>query len=83
MEELTEGQQDTTVPKSQGYLNQSFSQVKRGGIKGEVKRGERDISEGTEPEGERGGKNEGKGVGGKGPEKNSHLGTPMIEHPYD
>ena len=36
------------------------------GIKGEVRRGKR-VREGTRPEGERGGKNEGKRVGAKGP----------------
>ena len=53
--------------KSDGYLNRSFPGVKKRGIKGEVKRGEV-VGERTGPEGERGGKNEGKGVGGKGPE---------------
>ena len=28
------------VPKSEGYLNRSFPGVKKGGVKGEVKRGE-------------------------------------------
>ena len=28
------------VPKSEGYLNRSFPRVKKGGTKGEVKRGE-------------------------------------------
>ena len=28
------------VPKSEGYLNRSFPGVKKGGMKGEVKRGE-------------------------------------------
>ena len=36
-------------------------------MKGEAKRGEV-VGEWTGPEGERGGKNEGKSVGGKGPE---------------
>ena len=29
-----------SVPKSEGYQNRSFPGVRRGGIKGEVKRGE-------------------------------------------
>ena len=48
------------VPKSE------FPGVKKGGTK-EVKRG-KGVGEGTGPEGERGGKNERKRVGGKGPE---------------
>ena len=33
--------QDTKrVPKSEGYLNRSFPGVRKGGVKGEVKRGE-------------------------------------------
>ena len=39
------------------------------------------VGEGTGPKGERGGQNERKRVGGKGPEstlKNSDFGTPMI-----
>ena len=53
------------VPKSYGYLNQSFPGVKKGGMKGEVKRG-KGVGKGTGLEGERGGKNESKRVGGKG-----------------
>ena len=49
------------VPKSE------FSGSQKGGIKGEVKRGDV-MGEGTRPEGEREGKTEGKRVGGKGPE---------------
>ena len=50
-------------------------------MKGEVKRGEV-VRECTGPEGERGGRNEGKRVGGKrGPKahsKNSDFSTPQI-----
>ena len=45
-----------------------------------VKRG-KGVREGTGPEGERGGKNKGKRVGGKGPKahsENSDYGAPMI-----
>ena len=48
---------------------------------GEVKRGEV-VGERTGPEGGRGGKDEGKRVGGKGPPKansqNSDFGTPRV-----
>ena len=66
--------------KSEGCLNQSFPGVTKGGIKGELTT-ERGVGEGTGPEGERGGKNEGKGWEERGPKahsKNSDLGTPMI-----
>ena len=51
-------------------------------MKGEVKRGEV-VPECTGPEGERGGRNEGKRVGRKGSEstlveKNSDFSTPLI-----
>ena len=55
------------VPKSEGYLNRTFLGAKKEGTKGEVKRGEA-VPECTGPEGERGGRNEGKRVGGKGSE---------------
>ena len=49
-----------------------------GGIKGEAKRG-KGVREGAGPEGERGGKVEGKGVGGpKAHSKNSDFGILMI-----
>ena len=53
------------VPKSEGYLDRSVPGIKKGGevTKGEV------VGERTRLEGERGGRNEGKRVGGKGPEK--------------
>ena len=63
-----------------GYLNQSCSGVKQGGIKGEVKKG-KGVREGTRPEGERGGKNKGKGWEERGPKarsKNSDFSTPLI-----
>ena len=50
-----------------GYLNQSLPGVKKGGIKGEVKRGP-GLRERTGPERGKRGKNEGKRVRGKGPE---------------
>ena len=62
------------------YLSQSFPGVKQGGIKREVKRGE-GVKEGTESEGERGGENEGKRVGGQGRE--IALKKPWLWHPYD
>ena len=46
------------VPKSEGYLNRSLPGVRKGGIKGEVKKGEV-VGDRTGPEGE--GINEGKG----------------------
>ena len=47
-------------------------------MKGEVKRGEV-VRECTGPEGERGGRNEGKRVGGpKAHSKNSDFSTPLI-----
>ena len=49
------------VPKS------DFSGSQKGGMKGEVKRGGV-VRQCTGPEGERGGRNEGKRVGGKGSE---------------
>ena len=49
------------MPKS------DFSGSQKGGVKGEVERGEV-VEERTEPEGEKGGGNEGKRVGGKRPE---------------
>ena len=48
-------------------LNRSFPGAEEGGIKGEVKRGGV-VGERAGLEGERGGGNEGKRVGGKGPE---------------
>ena len=45
-----------------------------------MKRG-KGVREGIGPEGDRGGRNEGKRVGGKGPDstlENSDFGTPMI-----
>ena len=63
-----------------GYINQSFLGVKTRWDKGEVKKG-KGVREGTGPEGERGGKNEGKGCKERGPKerlKNSDFGTPMI-----
>ena len=48
-------------------LNRTFPGAKKGGMKGEVKRGEV-VRECTGPEGERGGRNEGKRVRGKGSE---------------
>ena len=50
------------------------------GIKGEVKRG-KGVREGAGLEGERGGRNEGERVGGKGPEstlEKNDFGTLMI-----
>ena len=67
-----DGAQNRGVPKSEEFS---------GRIKGEVKRGEV-VGERTGPEGERGGKIEGKRVGGKkGPKahlKDSDFGTPII-----
>ena len=60
--------QDTKgVPKSEGYLKSEFSGSQKGGIKGGGEEG-RSGGKVNRSEGERGGKNEGKGVGGKGPE---------------
>ena len=59
----------------------TFPGAKQGGMKGEVKRGEV-VRECTGPEGERGGRNEGKRVGSeRGPKaysKNSDFSTPLI-----
>ena len=46
---------------------QSFQELKKAGVKGEVKRG-KGVGDGIGPEGGEGGKNEGNRVGGKGPE---------------
>ena len=60
--------QDTKEYLNQmGCLNRTFPGAKKGRMKGEVKRGEV-VRECTGPEGERGGRNEGKRVGGKGSE---------------
>ena len=72
------------VPKSEGYLNRSFLGVKKGGIKGEVKR-EEVVGEWTGPglclEGKDGGKMRDKEWEKRGPEKrskNSDFGTPPL-----
>ena len=69
--------------KSEGYLNRSFPGVKKGGIKGEVKRGGV-VGEWTGPEGQSlfsGGKTREKGCEERGPKahsKNSDFGTLLI-----
>ena len=71
------------VPKSQGYVNQSFVGVKKGGMKGgEVKRG-KGAREGTvlekRKEGEEGGQKGGRKGARKHTRKNSDFGIPMIQ----
>ena len=75
-------QQDTKKHLNRrGTQIRVFPRVKRGVINGEVKR-RKGVTAGTAPEGERGGGNEGKRVGGKGPEstleKNSEFDTSML-----
>ena len=62
---MSQTRQDTKEYLNQrGYLNRTFPGAKKGGMKGEVKRGEV-VRECTRPEGERGGGKWGKRVGGE------------------